>query len=728
MKVRLFNYITSPNSANKKTAYDFSVDLEESAKALGGGQYLQLFRLHSVFILDNYEKSQVYRKEFMAMPVIDEILNSISVLRNNIESAQYLRYLSGFCSLLSLLLIFIFILKKQQYAIRKTSNAYRHAADVKTQFLANMSHEIRTPITGIVGLLDLCLKTPLNNEQKNYLNKVKFSANSLLTIISDILDLSRIDAGKLAIENIPFDHDKLIDGLIMMIGNVAEEKNIELIFDLDPEIPPTLIGDPVRLAQVLLNMLANAVKFTSAGHIIFRSTLIAGKFTGENQYTSGDEGTANYSADENTFAIEKQSHRLGDTIRYQIEDTGIGLSPEQQAKLFKRFSQADESTTRKYGGTGLGLAVSKLLVDAMLGDIQIVSQAGKGSTFSVTLPLITDNNPLSIPLAEKIPSDERYKGLRILLLEDNKVTQSIVSKMACYCEVALDISSEISEATLLCQRNQYDIALIDWSLQQETGLDFLSAISETSYSPHFSVIFSAYSQSYIKEKSISGFSCHYLAKPLTLASFTQQLDLYLDPKKWSVADTRVENEKLTSATVDSLIAVSEKALIASPLQQGVQQGMQQDLLASSRQDSEKDSRPDRGCTPHKNTLAPQKILLVEDNVINQLIATKLLENLGLDVDVAEDGYAALDIIAENDYPVVLMDIQMPKLDGVATTIELRKKYSKEQLNIVALTANVSAEEVEYYKSVGMNGYLGKPYDVDKIRELLMNYYRCAEEA
>jgi signal transduction histidine kinase/DNA-binding response OmpR family regulator len=648
MKVKLFNYITSPNSATIKAAYGLIVKIEKYDENQMESDNLALFKLHYIFILNSYDNTVTYRKALMNMPVLPLIKENITEQHHTIEKVQYYRYISGFCSLLSIGLIFLIILKRQQYILKQTSIDYKNAAEVKTQFLANMSHEIRTPMTGIIGLLDLCLNTDLTDEQQSYLEKVQFSANSLLTIINDILDFSKIESGQLVIESIPYEHNKIIDNLNVMLGRIAEDKNIELIFDLDPEIPQIIIGDPVRLTQILLNMISNAVKFTSVGHVILRSTLIKG---------TGIENSED------------------DKILYEIEDTGIGLTPNEQAKLFKRFSQADESTTRKYGGTGLGLAISKLLIDSMHGSVEVYSETNEGSTFSITLPLIVEENRKQLEISKQDFLTNKYQGIRLLLLEDNKTTQCVISKMATYCGITIDIANTVSEAKKLCQANQYDVALIDWSLQGETGFDFVSNINQKSYRPRVLTICSAYSQSYIEDNSSFDYQVNYLAKPLTLINFIEALDLYLAPQ------------------VAPLVVISDM---------------------KSHDDAEIDSKVNKG--------QQQAILLVEDNKINQIIATKILESLGLKVDVAENGAEAIDFIAKYKYSVVLMDIQMPVMDGVSTTIELRKTFNQEQLKIVALTANVTSEEVEHYVEIGMNGHLGKPYEINKIRAVLVDYY------
>jgi signal transduction histidine kinase/DNA-binding response OmpR family regulator len=640
VRIEMFAFITSPQSLTKNKIYQLLESEVFTESSNQYEQYWQLYKLHTLFIIENLEKTTQYRQNLIDLPVIESTLKSINLKNHAINSARSRTALNGFGCILAMLFIFIIILKRQQGSLKKTSLAYKKAVEVKTQFLANMSHEIRTPMTGIIGLVEICLKTPLSEEQHNYLEKVEFSAKSLLTIINDILDFSKIESGQLHIEKISIKHHKLVDNLNMMLGRTVEEQNIELIFDLDPSIPISIIGDPVRLNQILLNLLSNAVKFTETGHVILKASI-----------------------------IYDEHYENPNRILYQIEDTGIGLSAEQQAKLFQRFTQADESTTRKYGGTGLGLAISKLLVDLMQGDIWVDSELGKGSTFNVSFPLIEDEN------CKKPPLIDTHNGLRLLLLEDNKITQQVIEKMALHFHLAIDISSTIKEAKILCQKNNYDIALVDWNLKGENGVDFIKDIHSKDYCPTSLVICSAYSKAYIEDNSTVSCDLKYLAKPLTFLSFNQALNDHVHPN--SEGETRQKSREKPSEIPVNVDSASTEDL--------------------------------------------QRILLVEDNKINQIVATKLLQSLGLTVDIAHDGLEAIEKIEKGNYFVVLMDIQMPKMDGTEATKILRETHSHHALKIIALTANITEEEVSFYESIGMDDHLGKPYELDKMVKVLSQY-------
>lgn len=649
IRLLLFSFITTPNKKEKERIIELLNSIDISNREQVNWPYLQLIKLHSLFIVNNHELTATYRQKLIKSAVVESIFKASEQLHIEIEQTTTRQLTGLFGAIFALLLLFMVILKRHQYALKETSLAHQKAVEVKTQFLANMSHEIRTPMTGIIGLVELILKTKLDEEQRSYLEKVEFSAASLLVIINDILDFSKIESGQLPIESIIWRHDKLIDNITMMLGKVAEEKNIELIFDFDPNIPTEMVGDPVRVNQILLNLLSNAIKFTEQGHVILKTSI-----------------------------IKDVRDNFSERILYQIQDTGIGLSAEQQTKLFQRFTQADESTTRKYGGTGLGLAISKLLVDLMDGEISVSSELGKGSIFTLNLPLLTAKS--AVPPAQII----KQKGMRLLLLEDNKVTQHVIEKMAKYLDVKIKVTSTVAQAKALCLQDQFDIALVDWNLDGETGLDFIEAIKNESCCPTRLVICSAYSQSFIEKSSTINSDLHYLAKPLTITSLSEILN--------------VENNESTD--ISSNISLKHQAIETEKIK----------------------PQNEKTQLSHEHT-----ILLVEDNKINQLVATKLLSSLGLNVDVAENGIVAIEMINKNHYPVVLMDIQMPIMDGKEATIELRKTYPTDQLTIIALTANITEDEINYYRGIGMNGHLGKPYELEKIREILSGFYPLSDE-
>lgn len=635
LKSEIFSYINRPQDGLEHLIRLELAKTQQIVANTALENNWQLFSLHIQFILDNYLGSSKTRHELLKRPIYDLIQSQVITLNGQHYILQSKYYLAISVLIVALLLLLIVILKKQQHALKNTSYSLENALEIKSQFLANMSHEIRTPMTGIIGLVELCLQSELNELQRSYLEKVDFSAKSLLTIINDILDFSKIESGQLAIENVEFKHNQLIDSLHMMLGKVAEDKHIELIFDVSPTIPERITGDPVRINQILLNLLSNAVKFTSQGHVILRAKLLQ----------------------------EQQQSK----IHYQVEDTGIGLTQEQQARLFQRFSQADSSTTRKYGGTGLGLAIAKLLIDLMDGKVWIESKVNVGSTFNVVLPL------KSIKPAK---FNHDYTGLKVLLVEDYAVTQEVISKMSSYFRVNIDIASTVDDAIMFIKEKRYDLAMVDWNLGGESGLEFIKQVQNDQKCPGLLVICSAYSREYIAEHSDLKLFANYLPKPISLDSlrsaFQQASDIKLG--KTPSVQTDILQYPVASPKIDEPIVDRET------------------------------------------------ILLVEDNKINQIVATNFLQKLGLNVDLAENGQEAIKKIGEKPYKVVLMDVQMPVMDGIEATKILRQTYPPESLIIVALTANMTEEEIAFYQEVGMNAHLGKPYELDKIQALLEQYY------
>ena len=591
------------------------------------------YKQHYEFVLDKFDAA-AEQKELLQEIDIASILNKQRMSYMAEQSwNQTVQLVSLFGILLSFFIVFIAVLRRQSKLLLIKNTQYKEAAEVKSRFLANMSHEIRTPMTGIIGLAELCFSTDLNEQQKDYLSKLHFSASSLLVIINDILDFSKIESGKLAIESIDFDHTKLFDNLSVLIGKAAQQKSIELIYDLDTDIPSTLKGDPVRVSQILLNLVNNAIKFTDTGHVTVKSRLIA--------------------TDE---AIQ---------VEYKVMDTGIGLTSEQCSRLFGRFEQADDSTTRKYGGTGLGLSIVKLLVELLNGEISVTSEKGKGSCFTVRLPFLQ-------PATTKHESMqlESLVGKKILIIEDNQIAQTVLSKISEELKLDVTLAGDVCSALEKSQEQKFDFALVDWHLPEESGLEYIKRVQDTENKPIRLIVCSAFELDYINKHVDEELDFEYISKPLTSWTLYYVLTKHNTAKQ----DHRINN-------VNVLKTISP---------------------SSTNGDS-------------------ATVLLVEDNKVNQTIATAMVKSFGLTMDLAENGAQAIEMIETADYKLVLMDIQMPVMDGVTATQKIRKKYNKERLPIIALTANVTAEEVENYLSIGMNSHLGKPYDKSAMADALQLY-------
>ena len=511
----------------------------------------------------------------------------------------------------------------REEALREANLRAEAASQAKSHFLSNMSHEIRTPMNAIIGLSNLALKTGLSAQQQDYLTKIHNAGTSLLGIVNDILDLSKIEAGKLGLNHAEFMLDRALERVAAVVAQKASDKGLELVFDIPDEIPQCLVGDALRFEQVLTNLIGNAIKFTDRGEVVVRAERLA-----------------------------RNGNHV--TLKFSVRDTGIGITADQRQRLFLAFTQADDSITRKYGGTGLGLAITKRLVEMMGGAIWVDSAPGIGSTFSFSLGFSIGRT------AARSALPGRIDGLRVLAVDDNPQARRVLASHCAALRLEVDEAGS-GQAALDAVRaadqagRAYGLILMDGLMPHMSGIEVARAIKgdpQLRTQPAI-VLVSAFGKDDLFEPADSALLDAFITKPVGASALVDTLmELYSGDTKTRPSSVRCQY------WLDGL-----------------------------------------------------RVLLVEDNAINQQIATELMTGAGVDVFTADNGRIALEMVRSGErYDLVLMDLQMPEMDGFAATAALRADPALDALPIVAMTAHAMQPERARCLAAGMNDHLSKPID------------------